>query len=323
MDLCIDARMAFFSGIGVYIRKLTPYLAKTFQTTLLVSEEGQSWCEGIDQILFKAPIYSLEEQLNYSKVIPKCQLFFSPHYNVPLSKTRANQHIVTIHDTCHLVFGSFLQKLYAKIVMKKALKADQIITVSEFSKKEIERFFGPKNICVLSSGVDQSFFQPKPFSKKVQEKYQLPSKYALFIGTQKPHKNLLTLVKAFSKVDLPLVCLGKDLKAVEEEDLPFVYSMADLFIFPSLYEGFGLPPLEAMCCGCPTAVAHAASIPEVCKDASIYFDPKDEKSILKSVEKTLSAKKELVQKGYQRVQSFAWDKVAEEHIKVFQGLIHA
>lgn len=314
IDLCIDVRMAFHSGIGTYIRELVPQLKDHFRLILLVDRLDSEWCKEFEQILFHVPIYSLVEQMQIQRKIPKCDLFWSPHYNVPLFKIRAKKRIVTIHDVCHLVFGSRIEKLYAKIVMGKAVKSDQIITVSQFSKGEIEKRFGKKNIEAVHIGVNFEKFHRKEPSEEIRKKYRLPQNYTLFIGSSKAHKNLEGLLRS-GLTDL--VVIGPGIREVDAADLPYIYSMADVLVFPSFYEGFGLPPLEAMCCGLPTAVSNVASIPEVCGDASLYFDPHDVDAIRETV---LAAKnrKDLIEKGLRRAKQFSWEKTAEKHIEIFK-----
>lgn len=312
IDLCIDARMAFSSGIGTYIREIVPLLKDHFRLILLVDKVDREWCNGFEQIVFDAPIYSIAEQLKFPFKIPKCDLFWSPHYNVPLLPIRAKKRVATIHDACHLAFGSGAQKLYARLVMGRALRSEKAITVSQFSKREIEGQFGFGDLTVIPIGVNKERFYPREGSEEVRQKYQLPEKFVLFVGSKKAHKNLARVMRVEN-----LVAVGPGIREVDGEDLPVLYSMAEVFVFPSLYEGFGLPPLEAMSCGCPTAVSKMASIPEVCGDASVYFDPMNEEDILIAVEK--AKKRELVQKGLERVKRFDWKKTAEKHIRLFDA----
>ena len=113
---------------------------------------------------------------------------------------------------------------------------------------------------------------------------------------------------------------------VPEKDLPHLYSEAAAFVFPSLYEGFGLPPLEAMACGCPVIVSNAASLPEVCGDAAYYVDPYDVESIAEGIYKVLMneiLRQDLIAKGLERVKLFSWEKAAKEHLKVFEEVLNS
>lgn len=328
LDLCIDARMAFSSGIGTCIQEIVPLFRNSpFRVILLVDKAGRQWCKEFEQIVFTAPIYSVQEQLLFPLKVPKCDLFWSPHYNVPLFPIRAKKRIFTLHDICHLIFGTFVQKTYAKQVIRTALRlSDRAITVSHFSKKETEQYFPKSYLEVIPISVNRLHFSPRSACDKVKAKYKLPQRFVLFIGNQKPHKNVEGLKCAFSKIkdsSLELVILGKGTERglIDKEDLPIVYSMAEAFVFPSFYEGFGLPPLEAMSCGCPTIVSSAASIPEVCGDASFYFNPNKQEEITKAILKVIGdpqLKKDLIERGFKRVKQYSWEETAKRYLEIFE-----
>lgn len=333
IDLCIDARMALCSGIGRYIRQLVP-LMHDFRVILLVDQIDRDWCKGFEQIQFAAPIYSVKEQIFYPLRIPKCDLFWSPHYIVPLMPTRARKTVVTIHDAMHLALGTWQQKIYAKCVMRKALHhSDAVITDSQFSKNEIYKFLGQskKEANVVSIGVDHDQFYRRERSEEIRKKYALPDRFILFVGNYKAHKNIEGLIKAFALLkmkDISLVIVGKgtSIGEVLDEELPILYSMAELFVFPSFYEGFGLPPLEAMSCGCPTVVSNAASMEEVCGDASLYFNPSLIDEIAMTITKVLTdqqLKNQLIEKGLERAKMFTWGKAAHRHAEIFKELCNA
>lgn len=347
IHLCIDARMAFSSGIGTCIRALVPRFNQLpFCLTLLVSEKNQSWCNGIAQILCSTPIYSIKEQIALAKTIPPCDLFWSPHYNIPLLPNRASKQVTTIHDACHLALQQSLslpQKIYAKLVMRLALhRSDATTTVSNFSQNELIRYLGsPKQpIKVIAPGVDSAQHRKitdPHLLANVRTKYKLSNPFIMFVGNLKPHKNLDGLIQAFEQAALPgwdLVIVGKGrefkppprdrilmLGEVPEFDLPVLYSLASIFVFPSFYEGFGLPPLEAMGCGCPTIVSKTASLPEVCGDASLYIDPRDPSDLahaLRKLAKEPSLREELIEKGFSQIQKYSWDKTGAEYRDLFK-----
>jgi glycosyltransferase involved in cell wall biosynthesis len=286
----------------------------------------------MEQIRFKAPIYSAQEQLEFPLKVPKCDLFWSPHYNVPVLPIRAKKRVVTIHDACHLALGTFSEKIYARWIMKKALYgADQAITVSEFSKQQIQKYVGQKEIQAIHIGVDRDRFVRQSISSALRRKYQLPPKFILYVGNFKPHKNVEGLLHAFARVKLPglgLVLVGNGTKigVVPDEELPIFYSMAEMLVFPSFYEGFGLPPLEAMSCGCPTVVSSAASLPEVCGDASLYFHPKNSEEMVDAIRRVatdLELRRALIRKGYERRERFHWEKTAQKHLEIFEKVCFA
>jgi glycosyltransferase involved in cell wall biosynthesis len=350
-DLCIDARMANVSGIGSCIRHLVPFFNQPpFRVILLVHDENQPWCKDFERIHFGAKIYSIREQLLFPLIIPRCDLFWSPHYNVPRLPIRAKKRIVTIHDACHLSLGHLLswpEKLYAKSMMNYAMHhSDAIATVSFFSREELIRFLGhPKNeMAVISNGLNRCQFQrivDNQTLENLRKKYRLPNQFVLFVGNCKPHKNLSGLLRAFSLMDssdFGLVIVGQSkglrnagakidqkmvffLEGVPDTDLPGLYSLANLFILPSFYEGFGLPPLEAMSCGCPTIVSAAGSLPEICGNASLYVDPHNHQQIRDAIVKVAidsDLKSQLIQQGYERIKQFDWEKSAQLYRNIFE-----
>jgi glycosyltransferase involved in cell wall biosynthesis len=353
-DICIDARMAYASGIGTCIRQIVPLLNQPpFRVILLLNDKKPSWCDSFEQIILSSPIYSIQEQLELPLKIPKCDLFWSPHYNIPLLPIRAKKRAVTIHDACHLALSkhlSFAEKLYAKTMLKAAYRqSDLVFTDSTFSKNELEHYLGQSStqINIVPMAVDHDYFKKAidPYRiKDVQEKYGLPKNFILFVGNLKPHKNLQGLIKAFSLASLSnwsLVLVGKNkglrnsiskieennivvLENVSNEELPVLYSLASLFILPSFYEGFGLPPLEAMSCECPTLVSNAASLPEVCGDASLYFPPEDPQEMATMITRVLfdeELKKNLVMKGLERAKTFSWENTAMKYRQLFAKVL--
>jgi len=229
-EICIDARMAFHSGIGTYIRNIIPMLKNgPFKLRLIVNAEVvKKWPElsTFDLILARAPIYSLAEQVTLPFLVPRCDLFWSPHYNTPVMPLRARKRVVTIHDVYHLAFGQTLslpKRLYAQTVIKRAAKiSDHILTDSKFSKDEIMKYTGTKKekISAVHLGVDSSFFCPtqeEGFLQQLREKYQLPKKYFLFVSNLAPQKNIGRLLQAWDILikkfpDWKLVLVGKKVK---------------------------------------------------------------------------------------------------------------
>lgn len=360
INLCIDARMASFSGIGTYIRELIPYFDRSrFRLVLLVSSLDQPWCNRFEQILFDFPIYSIAEQIAFPIKIPQCDLFFSPHYNIPLLPIRAKKRTVTIHDVFHLAFASTLrldQRLYAKFVIHQAIrKSDLVVTNSYFSRDEICKYtVGLKNeIHPIYCGVNRDVFRREENRSQIQKvirDFSLPLKYFLFVGNLKAHKNLKGLLLALKELppDVSLVVLGKSqgmkyidkgesiyrqfpelekrvfwFSSVTNKDLPVFYQLAQALVFPSYYEGFGLPPLEAMSCGCPVIASNRASLPEVCGAAPIYISPENPQEIALAMQKVmvdLEFRQKMIEEGYKNTEKFKWKMAAEKHSELFEKI---
>lgn len=354
--IVIDARVINNSGIGTYLQNVIPNLIKNYELILLGKPDDLKnfpWVGNVKIIDFNSPIYSLSEQFQMPAKIPECDIFLSPHYNIPIFPIRAKKRIVIIHDIYHLVFNrklTLMQRLYSKIMMRLAVNlSDRIITISEFSKSEIQKYLNVKNskISIVYFGFDADNFskQSSDFNT-TKNKFNLPAKYILFVSNIKPHKNLYNLLLAFQKIlkadaesdinwkNLKLVVVGEskklvtsdkksfelidqnpDLKGkiiftgfIKKEELVSLYKNASVFVFPSYYEGFGIPPLEAMVCGCPVAASNKASIPEVCGKAVLYINPDDINDIAEKTMKIISdanLRNQLIEKGKENVKRFS------------------
>jgi len=241
-------------------------------------------------------------------------------------------------------------------------KAKRIITVSHYSKKEIIEVYGKlknippldEKIKVVRNGYNKLIYRQEEISaqtEKVLDKYGIERPYLLYVGRLDKKKNTPALVEAFALMrdknkDLKhkLVLVGDadfgydDVKYmieeylledevlmpgwIEEEDMPFVYRGADGFVFPSLYEGFGIPLLQAMSCGVPIAASRAGAIPEVAEEAALYFDPRDTEDMAAAMAKILSdreLRKKLTDFGKKRVRNFSWEKCARETLAVIEA----
>jgi len=304
--------------------------------------------ENFRTLLEPAANYSLSEQIHIPLVLmrEKPAVFHAPHYVLPVAVR--SRSVVTIHDCIHLMFPQYLPNraayAYARGAMWSAAKrSDRILTVSEASKRDILHFFNvpPDKIAVVYNGIDERFsIEPSPEDMaRVRERFQLDHGFVLYAGTIKPHKNLVRLIEAFAALrkgefrDLKLLIIGDEIsklpalrRAVHshklhkhvrflgflpDETLAALYRLAAVFVFPSLYEGFGLPPLEAMASGTPVVTSNVSSLPEVAGDAAILVDPYDVGSIVEGVRRVLTdpvLADDLRTKGLARARDFSWQR---------------
>jgi glycosyltransferase involved in cell wall biosynthesis len=291
--------------------------------------------------------YSIAEQVRIPLALrrERVELFHAPHYVLPpLVRCRS---VVTIHDCIHLMFPQYLPNRFAlqyarTSISLAARRATRVLTVSESSKRDILRFVDtePEKIDVIYNAYDERF-GVEPHEQeviRVRERYQLNDEFVLYAGNVKPHKNLERLIEAFNIVrsrgldHLKLVMIGDEIskyaalrRAVHqhrlhkyvrflgylpEETLAVMYRLAGVFVFPSLYEGFGLPPLEAMASGTPVVTSNVSSLPEVAGDAAVLVDPYDPISIADGIYRVLSdegLRGSLRARGLARAQQFSWE----------------
>ncbi len=275
-------------------------------------------------------------------------VYFNPHFFVaPL--TNKCKKVITFHDLSfehYPEFFSWRKRGWQRILMntkQEASKADQIIAVSESTKNDLINLYGidHKKIKVIYSGVGKQF-QPL----KVKKRYHLPEKFILYFGTIEPRKNLIGLIKAFELLkdkDCKLVMAGANgwlyqdiLKTaqqskrsqdifftgfVREEDKPYLYNLAQVFVYPSFFEGFGFPPLEAMACGIPVITSINSSISEVVGEAGIMINPKNIDELAWAMETVLidsNLRERLIKKGLKQAQSFSWQECARKTLEILK-----
>lgn len=288
-------------------------------------------------------------------------LYHSTDYNgIPIS--RKFKTIATLYDLIPLSFPEAYLKnqpldirLGYRSILKRYKKADHIISISEATKKDAIRLLGiPEDrITVVPLAFDKKLFHSlKDFNaiKKVKIKYNLPERYFLYSGSLEPHKNVERVLKVFKSLsNLPekFVFIGihsqgqresflsqirelnltervKHLGYVEDGDLSALFCGATAFVFPSLKEGFGLPALESMACGCPVISSNLSAMPEVVGDADILIDPYDEKALQESMVRLSSDEKlreQLKAKGLKRASSFSWERCAQKTLEVYKKIL--
>ena len=311
----------------------------------------------VEIVPFLAPIYGWREQVRFPvKRVEGCQIIHIPHFNVPARRLPCPL-IVSIHDTAHLAgvlpMGPAYHLAARWYYAHAAKKARHLITGSIFSKSEIlsRLRVRSEDVTVIPDGVDSATFCRKTDREIAPTLVRLGIRrpYLLVLGSIRPHKNLGGALRAFEDLKVrdsiphQLVIVGRregfriniDLPRLQEsverdvvftgflgeQEIVALYSGADVFIFPSFYEGFGLPPLEAMSCGTPVAVSRAASIPEVVGNAGVYFDPTDPHDIASSIYNLLGdtpMRTRLSTAGRKRAAQFTWAHTAERHFAVYR-----
>lgn len=285
-------------------------------------------------------------------------IIFSTKFSVPLF-SRAKSMLV-LHGSewyVHPEFYSRLDILYNRLLFPVYCnKASAISSVSQTSANDIMKFLDlpPGKVHVIHSAIAGHFRRVTDSGElsRCKERYTLPDNYILFVGKIYPGKNFGNIVRAFKQLkdrfgpDLKLVSVGdmrwdyqpeltlvKELGLeddivftgwVDQDDLPAIYTLARLFLFPSFYEGFGIPILEAMACGCPVVTASTGASPEIAGSAALLADPNDPRDIADKVaavlaDKELSAR--LVDRGLARVKDFSWNRAAEKTLDVFRAMV--
>jgi glycosyltransferase involved in cell wall biosynthesis len=279
----------------------------------------------------------------------KGQIIFCPANIAPIFVPKDKKLILTLHDVSFLVypetFSVFFRLYYNLLIPINIKRANKIITVSNFSRREILKHYpeAKNKIEVIYLGVDKRFKLINNINKKNQ---------ILYVGSLNRRKNFMNVIKAFELLNIKnikLIVVGnfsnnfnidietqkllkrayknKNIefkKNIEDNELVKIYNESKLFIFPSLYEGFGLPILEAMACGVPVITSDISSLPEIGDSAVVYCDPYNIKDIKEKMEIVLKNKylqKEIIKKGLKRVQDFDWKRSAQEHLKVFNKFI--
>jgi len=311
--------------------------------------------ENFVPVVDDSPGYSFKEHVSIPFKLRRlgANLLHTPHYVRPIFCPIPS--VVTIHDCIHLLFPEYLPNemawRYAHFMMGQAVRRSAIVfTVSQASRNDILRFYpwaDPDKVQVVHNAIDADLLEdPGPEEmERVRERYQIRGRFVLFVGNVKPHKNLERLIAAFARLrhepghdDLKLLLIGDDVsrygslrRSVEaagvRQDVRFfgfvphrtlaaLYRMASVFAFPSLYEGFGLPPLEAMACGTPVVTSRLSSLPEVVGDAAVLIDPYDVDAIAGGLLEALdgAGRGALIEKGYARASTFSWERsVAAVH----------
>jgi len=350
------------AGIAQYTQRLLTALAELdHQNDYLVlqSRKDRRRMVGAPNFrrhpLWTPPHHRLEQLTLPLELAPlRLDVLHSPDFIPPLR--RNCRAVITVHDLAFLLFPGLLtaesQRYYGQI-RRAVHSAEAIIAVSESTKRDlIAHTAAPAaKITVVYEAAGPAF---RPVTDAaalaaVRQKYGLPEEFVLFVGTIEPRKNLATLLKAWSKIRISnfefrnsLVIAGKQGWLYEEtiaqarelgtavqfiggvlpEDLPALYSAARLFVLPSVYEGFGLPVLEAMACGTPVVCSQASSLPEVAGDAALLVEPHDVDGLAAALQRALSdeaLRRQMIERGLAQAARFSWEKAARETLAVYRA----
>lgn len=288
----------------------------------------------------------------------KYDILLNPHNGIGLPNDQSLDVITTLHDIIPSKLPETVSETYLNIYNKNIQsiieKSRAIITVSNFSKQDICNTFNiNKNKVFVTYLSPSNIYRPlnKTISKNILKiKYNIDFNYILYIGSFSPRKNILGLIQAFSKINdklknIKLIIIGKKglsydtyLKGceklniednviftgfVETIDLPCFYNCAECFIYPSFYEGFGLPPLESMSCGTPAIVSNVTSMPEILEDAPIYMDPYDVDDMYNKIFMTLndqSLREKTIKESLKHVKKFSWENTAKQTLNVINEI---
>lgn len=359
--LVIDVRKAMDAGIGTYIRQLVPRVCSELSDInceLLVSKEALSWADqfqkenksNVSIVHFDAAPFSFAEQILFRKNLKKNSLLWATSLSHPLFYT--GRYVATVHDVAQLALprtmaGGLLTKLASKVFFESIRKnAQELIFVSDFSRREFTHHVGKpvQNTSVIHLGVDSKWFDISKNAKAINI-----TPYFISVSSIRPHKNFTFLLKAFLRVAnaIPhsLIIVGDKrgltdleprlmeeisnlgsrvqfLGRINDDELREWVANAHAMIFPSLYEGFGLPPIEAMAAGCPVISSSCAATQEVCGSAAIFFNPYEIHSLIDAILKfsltTTIEREKMAKIGRIKALTYNWSVAAHSTAKILR-----
>lgn len=371
MNICIDGRAAKWyrgTGIGTYTHQVITYLNEidAINDYLLFLAEDSSLDSLNDNFHVESvntnPNNNFWDEIRVPNILSdkNIDLYHVPQNGVGLSQSIGCKKVITLHDIIPLRLPETVSDRYLKIFNEDLPKiisnVDGIITVSEFSKRDIAKEFDyPLDKIFVTHLAAESIYKPLSKSKCKQilaDKYKINDKFILYVGGFSPRKNILGLIEAFSlisksdKSGVKLVITGKKgpsyskyLERVAElklndsviftdfiplEDMPIFYNATEVLVYPSFYEGFGLPPLEAMACGTPVIASCVTSLPEVCYDSALLVNPSNIDALSYSISRVLNDSflmLSMVKKSLVRSRSFSWNKTASLTLDAYKNIM--
>jgi len=335
MKLLIDGRILSHEHI-TGVERYTRSLINSFETL------------GLRHDIYAPPtknkyMQHLWEHTALPRAARKYDILFCPANMSPLWKPHGCKFVLTIHDISFLLFPDAYHPLYRNYYGRATARvisiANRIITDSYSEKAMLSKYFPEhlNKITVIHCGIDTRFFvQPDSQNNDSKEKY------ILYVGTLNSRKNFSGIINAFIRIcdrvphtlliagaRQPIYPCGNNIENkrirylgfVDDGALPALYRNASLFVFPSFYEGFGFPPLEAMACGCPVIASNTSSLPEICGDAARLVDPRNTEEIANAMLEVLrnqALQNSMIEAGFKRASQFTWENTAKATIKVFE-----
>jgi glycosyltransferase involved in cell wall biosynthesis len=287
------------------------------------------------------------------------ELFFAPSsFIIPAFVSKTIKTVITVHDLVSYLFPAnhnLKAVIIERLTLRRALKkAGSVFVVSENTKRDLlKKFNYPENQVHITYCAASEFFKEKVSAEELEEfrkKMKYPNNFILAVGTLEPRKNLSTLIRSFATIkkwfpEYKLIIAGKKgwkYKQIQEtlakyslenevifpgylkdDELRKTYKLAKVFVFPSLYEGFGIPPLEAMASGCPVVSSNVASLPEVVQEAGMLVDPRNPYKFAEAVSSIIEneqIRESLIERGYQQADKFHWKQSAKKAVEVFNSL---
>jgi len=355
-----------FSGIGQYVRCLFPAMFKRSQTVEWIAyTSSKISAETFPLHPYPQASWKYPESFWFSGLTRKEQnqlhVFHGTNFKAP---DYGQKHtVLTIHDLWLARNSQFSKKLFGETLSSwklglRAKRVSRVIAVSQFSAREIQEVLDlpSEQIAMIYHGCSPDMFPGREEQKfqEVSSRLQLPpSPFILFVGGAEPRKNHTLLFEAFSQSaklvkSFSIVAVGevesrgaslvrtaRELGIsdsvccpgyVSVEDLRMLYAHAECFVFPSLYEGFGIPLLDAMACGAPVIAGSRSALPEVAGDAALYVDPQDSEELGAELERLVSDRalqEQLRNKGFERVKQFTWDRAAQETLALYREVLDA
>ncbi|MGE5601771.1 MAG: glycosyltransferase family 4 protein [Nitrososphaerales archaeon] len=360
----LDARTAtpHFPGIGRYARSLAgalaPLLDPSERLALLTDPRQPLQLDGVKSVPVAASPFSFSQQWRIPQALRSlgADLYHSPFYLMPYWP--GLPAVLTVYDVIPLrypEFSSARSRALFRMTSKLALRAARhVIAITENARQDFIGEFNirPERITAIPLAADPAFRpQSTETVQSVRAKYELPGCFVLYVGSNKPHKNLLGLVAAWDELvresgalAAQLVVAGvwdarypearnlaesradsrvRWLGPIPDGDLPALYAAATVFVFPSRFEGFGLPVIEAMACGAPVICSNVTALPEVAGDAALLIDPVGKSSLVEALRRVLSddmLRAELCERGLARAAEYSWTRTAQQTLAIYREL---